>query len=126
MVAILGGRASGGSVTVRGGHRLRKFITDFRGLTNQRVAQLMAGILRQVLIPALRAKALVRTGTLRKSLKIVQRGEGVTLEGAFYGRFARDKETNKSIVDHAMDEIESRRNEIRERLKTAIRRELGI
>ena len=126
MATILGGRASGGSVTVRGGHRLRKFITDFRGLSNQRVAQLMAGILRSVLIPSLRTKALVRTGALQRSLKIVQRGEGVTLEGIFYGRFARNKESNKSIVDEAMDLIESRRNEIRERLKSAIRRELGI
>ena len=126
MVSLVGGRATGGSVTVRGGHRLRKFITDFQGLSNRRVAQLMAGILRSVLIPTLRTRALVRTGALRKSLKIIQRGEGVTLEGAFYGRFARDKETNKSVVDHAMDIIESRRDEIRERLKTAIRRELNI
>ena len=126
MATILGGRASGGSVTVRGGHRLRKFITDFRGLSNKRVAALMAGILRQVLIPALRAKALVRTGNLQRSLKIVQRGEGINLEGSFYGRFARNKESNKSIVDEAMDLIESRRNEIRERLGSAIKRELGI
>ena len=126
MAIILGGRASGGSITVRGGDRLRKFITDFRGLSNKRVAQLMASILRSVLIPTLRTKALVRTGALQRSLKIVQRGEGVTLEGIFYGRFARNKESNKSIVDEAMDLIESRRDEIRERLSSAIRRELGI
>ena len=126
MVSLLGGRASGGSVTVRGGHRLRKFITDFEGLTNQRVAQLMAGILRQVLLPALRSRAIVRTGNLQRSLKIVQRGEGINLEGAFYGRFAKAAGTNRTIVDEAMDIIESRRDEIRARLKEAIRRELGI
>ena len=86
----------------------------------------MASILRSVIIPTLRTKALVRTGALQRSLKIVQRGEGVTLEGIFYGRFARNKESNKSIVDEAMDLIEARRDEIRERLKSAIRRELGI
>ena len=119
MVALLGGRASGGSVTVRGGNKLRKFITDFRGLSNKRVAQIMARILRSVLLPALRGKAIVRTGALQRSLKIVQRGEGDdTWKGYFMAGLPGTKETNKSVVDHAMDEIlESRRNEIRERLK---------
>ena len=126
MVALLGGRASGGSVTVRGGNKLRKFITDFRGLSDKRVAQLLGRVLRSVLLPALRAKALVRTGTLQRSLKIVQRGSGINLEGAFYGRFARGEGNKKTIVDHAMDILESHRDEIRERLKDAIRRELNI
>ena len=48
MVSAISARASGGSVTVRGGGKLRKFVTNFRNLSNEVVAMHMARILRAV------------------------------------------------------------------------------
>ena len=120
-------RASGGSVTVRGGDKLRKFVSDFRGLSNERVAALMVNILRAVVLPQLRQRAPKRTGALQRSLKVVQRGSAIELRGLFYGRFVAIKGNPELTVARlAMQIIEDNRDQIRERLKEAIRRELGI
>ena len=120
-------RASGGSVTVRGGERLRKFISDFQGLSNERVAALMADILRSVVLPQLRARAPKRTGALVRSLKVVRRGSGIELRGLFYGRFTSvPGQPGKTVARLAMEIIEDNRDQIRERLKVAILRELGV
>ena len=120
-------RASGGSVTVRGGEKLRKFVADFRGLSNERVAALMAAILRREMLPELKRRAPKRTGALQRSLKIVQRGSGVELRGVFYGRFVSIKESpGLTVARLALNILEEKRSTIRTLLADAIRRELGI
>ena len=120
-------RASGGSVTVRGGGKLRKFVSDFQGLSNEKVAGLIAGILRREMLPELKRRAPKRTGALEKSLKIVQRGASVELRGIFYGRFVSIKGSpGLTIARLALTILEEKRSRIRTLLGDAIRRELEI
>ena len=128
MVAIpFSARASGGSVTVRGGGKLRKFVSDFRGLSNERVAALIAGILRREMLPELRRRAPKRTGALQRSLRIARRGSSVELRGIFYGRFVSIKGSpGLTIARLALNILEEKRSRIRTLLGDAIRRELGI
>ena len=87
----------------------------------------MARILRAVVLPELKARAPVNTGSLRRSIKIVQRGPAVELRGNFYGRFVSIQgQSGLNVATLAMQIIEQRRDEIRERLKAALRSEFGI
>ena len=128
MVAIpFGARVSNGSVTIRGGGKLRKFVSDFQGLSNERVAALMAGILRREMLPELRRRAPKRTGALQRSLRIVHSGSSVELRGVFYGRFVSIKGApGLTIARLALNILEEKRGAIRTLLGDAIRRELGI
>ena len=87
----------------------------------------MANILRAVVLPQLRARAPKRTGALQRSLKVIRRGSAIELRGLFYGRFVSAQgQPGKTVARLAMQIIEDNRDQIRERLKVAIRRELGI
>lgn len=120
-------RASGGAVTVRGGGKLRKFVSDFRGLSNEKVAAIIATILRREMLPELKRRAPKRTGALQRSLKIVRRGSSVELRGIFYGRFVALRDApGLTIARLALTILEEKRSRIRTLLADAIRRELGI
>ena len=119
------GRASPVRVTIRGGQRLRRFIQRAEGLTGERLAQITARILRNYVLPRIRSRAPRRTGRLRRSLRIIQRGSRIELRGVFYTPMVRDS-TGKSVEDIAMDIIEENRDEIRAQIRTQVRRELGL
>lgn len=110
---------------LEGGAKLRRFIFAAQNLTDEKLAELMADILRRVLLPELRAAVPRKSGQLRKSLVVVNEGAAVELRGVFYGRFV-ETTFRESVADTAMRILENRKVEIRELMKLAIRRELGV
>ena len=120
------GKASGGRVTIRGGRKLRRFLSKVEGLTGDKMAAIMAAILKRRLLPALRGMVPHRTGKLRQSLKIVQRGANIELRAIFYGRFVPIGTGRDSLAETAIDWLDANRLSIRNEFNTAIKRELGI
>ena len=112
-------------VTIRGGQRLRRFIARAEGLTGERLAKITARIIRNYVLPRIRSRVPFRTGRLRRSLRVIQRGSRIELRGAFYAPMVRDS-AGKSVEDIAMDVIEESRNEIRGLIRAEVRRELGL
>ena len=130
-LSILRGVASGGGggsgrVTVRGGHRLRRFIADFRGLSNGDMADILARVLRNVVLPELKANVPRNTGKLARSLKIERRGEAVELRGVFYGRFIQAGSQRDTVSGLAMRIIDRRADQIKDQLAIAIKSRLGV
>ena len=120
-LSILRGSASGSSFTLRGGNKLRRFLFRVQQeLTPEKIARVAAQVLRRRVIPQLRSVAPRRTGSLIRSLKIVQRGSRVELRGNFYGRFVRTRD-GQSLARLAMQLIEESRSEIRAEIQALLR-----
>ena len=120
------GKASGARITVRGGRKLRRFLSKVEGLTGDKMAAIMARILKRRLVPALRGMVPVRTGKLRSSLKIVQRGANIELRSVFYGRFVPVGPGRDSLAETAIDWLDRNRLTVRAELQADIKRELGL
>ena len=81
---------SPGRVKVRGGKKIDEFIRQ--ALTGDYLRQIIAEFIKQFPIQALRAASPRRTGKLAESLRLVQRGYVVELQGEFYGVFHKQIE----------------------------------
>lgn len=79
------GRSSGASLRVTGGDRFYRLTSRLADPIF--LARAGAKVLRRRFLPALRSSAPVRTGRLRSSLSIEQRGVNVQLRGEGYGVF---------------------------------------
>ena len=110
-------------MSVRGGDRLRRFVT--KAADPEIMGRAMAKIIRQYVLPIVRGRAPRRSGRLQGSLRIVQRGAAVELRGVFYGRFVRFGDDGQQTMDGlVMDVIEERADAIRAALSAEIVREL--
>ena len=118
--------AGGANVTITGGGKLRRFFAAADRLNDHKIAEIMARILRRILLPELRSQVPRRTGKLQRSLVIIQRGAAGELRGIFYGRFIAAGPSRDNVAAIAMRIIESRRPEIYQQLKLALRQELGV
>ena len=125
-MATVTGRASASRVTIRGGRKLARFIERAAGLTNERLAKIMATVLRRRLLPALRSLVPSRTGRLKRSLKIVQRGENIELRSVFYGRLIPIGSARDSLAEVAIDWLNENRVAIRAQLALEVKKELGL
>ena len=125
-MATLSGKAGSAGVTIRGGRKLARFLERAAGLTNERLAKIMATVLRRTMLPALRTLVPTRTGKLGKSLNIVQRGENIELRAVFYGRFVPIGSARDSLAETAIDWLNANRAAIRSQLKLEVRKELGL
>ena len=123
-MATVTGKAGASRVTVRGGGKLARFLERAAGLTNERLAKIMATVLRRTMLPALRSIVPSRTGRLKRSLKIVQRGENIELRSVFYGRLVPIGSSGDRLAEVAVDWLNQNRVTIRAQLKLAIRKEL--
>ena len=122
----LTGTATTGGVTIRGGRKLARFLERASGLTDERLAAVMATVLRRTLLPAMRTLTPVRTGKLRRSLKIIQRGKNIELRAIFYGRMVRIGPNGERLAELAIDWLNANRVAIKAQLKLEVRKELGI
>lgn len=120
------GKAGASRVTIRGGRKLARFLERAAGLTDERLAKIMATVLRRTLLPALRTLTPVRTGKLRRSLKIIQRGDTIELRAVFYGRMVRIGPGGERLAELAIDWLNRNRPTIKAQLSAEVRRELGI
>ena len=120
----LAGRAQSGRVTIRGGRKLARFLENAAGLTDEVLARAMAKVLKQRMVPALRTLAPNRTGRLRRSLRIVQRGGTIELRAVFYGRFVPFG--GQTLAEAAIDWINRNKPTIRAQLRLEVRRELQL
>ena len=116
------------SITIRGGRKLRRFLERANDpkITAEALARAYAKVIRQVVIPALRVQVPIRTGRLRSSLRVVQRGAYLELRGVFYGRFQRLGPGRDTIAERAMDIIAANKNLIRNQARIELRRALGV
>ena len=122
----LTGKAGASRVTIRGGKKLARFLEKAAGLTSERLAAIMATVLRRTMLPALRTLVPSRTGRLKRSLKIIQRGENIELRAVFYGRLIPIGSGRDSLAEVAIDWLNQNRVTIRAQLKAEVRRELKI
>ena len=120
------GKAQASRVTIRGGRKLARFLERAAGLTNERLAAIMATVLRRTMLPALRTLVPVRTGKLKRSLKIIQRGENIELRAVFYGRLVPIGTGRNNLAEVAVDWLNDNRVTIKEQLKLEVKRELGL
>ena len=74
-------------VTVQGGGKLARFVE--RVTDPQFEIRIFTKVLRNFIVPELRRHAPVRTGKLRRSIRVIQRGGGVEIRGQFYGQLVR-------------------------------------
>ena len=123
-------RTSGARAVVRGGRRLERFIsrlTDPR-VTGPAFARALATVLRQFVIPRVKQDAPMRTGALRRSFQVRQRGENVVILVAFYGRFVSTfgASRNQTLVENVMRHIADHRDEFVRQADLELRRALGI
>ena len=125
-MATVTGRAGASRVTIRGGKKLARFLERAAGLTNERLAKIMATVLRRRLLPALRSLVPSRTGKLKRSLNIVQRGENIELRSVFYGRLIPIGSARDSLAEVAIDWLNENRVAIRAQLKLEVKKELGL
>lgn len=125
-MATVSGKAGSSRVTIRGGRKLARFLERAAGLTNERLAKIMATVLRRTLLPALRTLVPSRTGKLKRSLNIVQRGENIELRSVFYGRLVPIGSARDSLAEVAIDWLNENRVTIKAQLTLEVRRELGI
>ena len=123
-MATVTGRAAGSRVTIRGGRKLARFLERAAGLTNERLAAIMAKVLRRTMLPALRQLVPSRTGKLRRSLKIIQRGENIELRSIFYGRLVPVGSARDTLAEVAIDWLNQNRVAVKAQLKLEIRKEL--
>ena len=125
-MATVSGKAGASRVTIRGGAKLARFLERAAGLTSERLAKIMATVLRRTMLPALRTLVPTRTGKLKRSLNIVQRGENIELRSVFYGRLVPIGTGRDSLAEVAIDWLNANRVAIRAQLKFEVRKELGI
>ena len=125
-MATVTGRAAASRVTIRGGRKLARFLERAAGLTNERLAKIMATVLRRRLLPALRSLVPSRTGKLKRSLNIVQRGENIELRSVFYGRLIPIGSARDSLAEVAIDWLNENRVAIRAQLALEVKKELGL
>ena len=111
-------------VSIRGGRKLQRFFESAAGLSDEKLAKIMATILRRTMLPAIKARVSRRTGRLQRSLRIVQRGSSIELRGVFYAQLARMGPGRDTVAEIAMDWIERNRPMVRALLAEAVRREL--
>lgn len=117
------GRAGGGSVRIRGGERLEKFILGATDpATRTQIAGAAARVMRRRILPTIRARSPERTGTLKRSLKIQNEGPSVQLRGVWYAQLVRWDGGQKSVATEAMNAIASQRFIIRREIAAEIRR----
>ena len=125
-MATVTGRASSSRITIRGGRKLARFLEKASGLTPERLAALMARVLSRTMLPALRTLVPSRTGRLKRSLKIIQRGADIELRAIFYGRLVPIGTARDSLAEVAIDWLNENRVIIKAQLRLEVRKELGI
>ena len=113
-------------VTVRGGRKLARFLrraTD-PDVTETARATAIARVLRKMLVPALRAILPRRTGVLRNSLKVEQRGQHVAIRIAFYWRFLLVGTPPQRPDEWAIDWINANKTIVRTEISIELRKAL--
>ena len=78
------------------------------------------------MLPALRTLVPSRTGRLKRSLKIIQRGADIELRAIFYGRLVPIGTARDSLAEVAIDWLNENRVIIKAQLRLEVRKELGI
>ena len=121
---IASGR-QGASITVRGGHRVQRIVQKAQGLTGAKLAQFMAEILRDELLPVLKSRVPKRTGRMAQSLEIRCRGSAVELRGRWYGALVRHRDTRQRVAEIAMDIFQADQQRYTQLLAAKVRAYLG-
>ena len=113
-------------VTVRGGRKLARFLrraTD-PNVTETARARAIANVLRNMLVPALRSVLPKRTGFIRRSLRVEQRGVNVSIKIAFYWRFLLIGPSRQRPDEWAVDWINANKSVIRTAISVELRKAL--
>ena len=76
-------------ITVSGGDKIARFVEAVTDPAFE--TRLFAKVLRTFVLPELKRHCPVRTGKLRLSLRVYQRGEDVQIRGSFVGHLVRFK-----------------------------------
>ena len=107
----IAGRTSSRGVTVRGGRKLARFLrrADDPNITETARAIAVARVMRRVLIPMLRQALPKRTGALRRSLRVEQRGVHIAIRINFYWRFLRIGPMKERPDEYAIRLVEQNR-----------------
>lgn len=113
-------------VTVRGGRKLARFLrrAGDPDVTETARATAIARVLRNMLVPALRRVLPRRTGVLRGSLKVEQRGVNVRIRIAFYWRWVRVGDPPQRVDEWAVDFITAHKRTFRDAISAELRRAL--
>ena len=111
-------------VTVRGGRKLARFLRRAQDpeVTSTAMARAVTRVLRQTVLPRFRADIPVRTGRLRDSIKVEQRGKVVVLTGVYYGRWV--KVNGQPLPDALIDYINRHRDLVKRAISAELRKAL--
>lgn len=117
-----------GGITVRGGRKLRRFITRLNDprVTGEAVARALASVLRREIIPSVLPALPRRTGRLRQSVRVVQRDASVEIRAVFYGRWVPVGPQRIPLAEYIVDRLEDHRDAIRDAVERELRTALGI
>ncbi|MDE0456262.1 MAG: hypothetical protein OXI15_03115 [Chromatiales bacterium] len=117
---------TGRGVTVRGGRKLARFVSQFDQASRTAQAKALVVVIRNHLFPALVRVLPERTGALKRSLRVERRGVNVRILIAFYWRWQRIGSTRQRIDEWAIDWILENKTVLRAAFDRELRLQLGL
>ena len=106
------------TVRVKGGHAVRRFV--FGNINNPTLAATAAfGVINRLVMPALRQRIPVRSGRLKKTLRLRRVGTTIELTSIFYGNFAVIGPGGRTVRDIFLDLVKRYEGAIREAVAAA-------
>ena len=113
-------------VSIRGGRKLRRFLLDVEDALQEAALFAMRDVIRREVLPSLKRVLPVRTGKLRREVRVEVRSGHVEVRGPFYGRFQRIGPQRDTIAEHIVDLIEENRERLRALVRAELRRRLPV
>ena len=112
------------TVAIRGGKRLRRFVTD----ADDPMLAVNAAypVLQNLVMPALRSRVPVRSGKLRRTLRLRRVGTTIELTAVWYGQLVRIGNRKVSVQDIFLDLVEEYAPQIRAAIRAAVRAAGGL
>ena len=110
------------SVTIKGGRKLRRFIFNVEDAARESILFAFRDVIRRVVLPELRRVLPVRTGKLKREVRVIVRNGYVEVRGPFYGKFQRIGASRDTIAEYVVDLIEANRERLRALVRAELRR----
>ena len=112
------------TVRIKGGQHIRRFVTNAADpLLAVRAAY---PVIRDLVMPALRARVPFRSGKLRRSLRLVRNGTTIELLSIWYGNLVRIGNRKVSVQDIFLDLVAAFAPQIRAAIRAAVRAAGGL
>ena len=112
------------TVRIKGGKRIHRFVTN---ADNPLLAVAAAyPIIRDRVMPALRAAVPFRSGKLRRSLRLVRQGTTIELLSIWYGNLVRWGNRKVSVQEVFIDLVAAFAPQIRAAIRAAVRAAGGL